>query len=830
MGGSIRLLRVAPAPLVLVTVCGAFTPRNGFADDRQPEPPKTSVRAGDAGQAKSGAPAQDRTQSTEWRSELAKFFGQPGDEPPRPFIPLRPATVDDRRRIEALRLYSTARALEDQHDWAGAIALLQEASKLDPDSVAIARRLCRIYIGAQSRPDLALQYGRRVLALEPGDTETLGRLVDYYNAPQRNDSAGAESLLKEVLANPKLDTHSPGRLLAEFELGKLYSTRLKQLDKAADSFAKVIVALDDKAASRLSPSDVTRVLGNDPATAYLNFGLIFLAAKRDDQAVTALEHGLVYDEDNSQIALVLAETLLRLKKGDQALLLVDRAIRRQPQGVEAYELLAKVLTALGRAKEITPRLEEAAQRDSKNVPLQYVLADRYRETGHVEKAEALYNALLSSQPTPQTYRALAASLLKRRKGADLLKVICDAVNRPSSQEAIRPQLVAAAADDGIALDMLDAGLRMLSENPPKLSARTAFQVLAIIANADRGAANKVPRLEKLLKLQRLQLEQAPDPLVYSQIADTERRLGKFAEAAATVEQLIAKYPAEKSVRTLAILAGLHHRSGHNEAARATLRDAVKLNEPDAEAQVQLATALSEIGQVDEAVRILRELSKREPKNPVYDLTLGSMLTRFGRNDDAIKLFEDMLQRHADNDEMVRVVRPMLSSIYVTMGNFSKGEAELELLLQRNPDEPGPNNDLGYLYAEQGKNLDKAESMVRKALQEEPDNYAYLDSMGWVLFKQGKLKEALEKMMRAAERMRSEVERLGNNPDPTILEHLGDVYFQLQEVDKAEGSWRQALKAADEAVPPDRRRSEIRKKLDTIQKLGHTPRSSPSRTP
>ena len=53
-----------------------------------------------------------------------------------------------------------------------------------------------------------------------------------------------------------------------------------------------------------------------------------------------------------------------------------------------------MLKALKREKEITPRLEEAARRDSKNVPLQYVLADRYRETGQVEKAEALYKSLL----------------------------------------------------------------------------------------------------------------------------------------------------------------------------------------------------------------------------------------------------------------------------------------------------------------------------------------------------------------------------------------------------------------------------------------------------
>ncbi len=219
------------------------------------------------------------------RVDLSKLIDQPGDDPARPFVPLRPATVDDRRRIEAVRLYSAARALEDRRQWTDAVALLQDALKLDPDSVAIARRLSRIYVGALGRPDLALQYGKRVLAVEPGDTDTLTRLVDYYN---KNEPAGTEGLLQEVLANPKLDAHSPGRLLAQFELGKLYSGRLNQPDKAADAFAKVVEALDDKSSNRLSAKDQARILGNDPSTAYLNFGLIFLAAKRDELAVKAL--------------------------------------------------------------------------------------------------------------------------------------------------------------------------------------------------------------------------------------------------------------------------------------------------------------------------------------------------------------------------------------------------------------------------------------------------------------------------------------------------------------------------------------------------------------
>ena len=614
--------------------------------------------------------------------------------------------------------------------------------------------------------------------------------------------------MNEVLANPKLDAHAPARLLAEFELGQLYSGRLHQTDKAADAFAKVLDALDDKSANRLSPSDQFRVLGDSPAIAYLSFGQVFLAAKRLELAVRAFERALVYEEDNPQISLALAETLLKLNKGDQALALVDRNIERQTSFMEAYELLAKVLKALNREKDITPRLEAAARRDSKNVPLQYILADRYRETGEIDKAEALYKELLTSQPTPQTFRALAHSLLKRKKAADLLKVMSEAWARPESQEAIRPQLLAVAVDDAMAEAVLDAGLKQSAANPAGLT-KSAHEILSLIANnPGRASHNKIRRLEMLLRLQRLLAEQNPSEIVYSEIVDTLRRMGKYADAASAVEQLIAKYPNAKSVPTLAILADLHWRAGHNEAVKAVLREAMALDAGDGAARYRLADVLSEVGQVDDAARILREATKREPNNPIYELRLGSIFTQYGRNDEAIKLFEGLLKRHGDDQDLVKDVRGLLSVIYVNQGNYAKGEAELEILLQSSPDDPGPNNDLGYLYAEQGKNLEKAESMIRKALsttrEDSPSYRPYLDSLGWVLFKRGKPKEALEALTKAVETMKAETERDGSNPDATILEHLGDVYFHVQELDKAGDAWRQAMKAGEHAIPPDKR--------------------------
>lgn len=752
------------------------------------------------------------------RGRLAELLSVLETDPPQPFVPLKPRTVEEERRIDSVRLYSAARALEDQGRRAEAAELLQEALKLDPESVAIPKRLSLLYVGPLRNPELAVRFGRKVLQVEPGDTDTLTHLVDFYT--QKNDPAAVEALLKEVLANPKLDPKSPGRLMAEVELGRLYSILPDRVKDAADHFARVIDMLDDRAAGRLSPQEMNRILGADPSNTYLAFGMIFLSAGRSEEAVRAFERGLVYNEDNPQIPLRLAETLLSLGKADRALALVDRFIKRQTQDLDAYDLLTRILTALKREDEITPRLEEAARFDSKNVPLQYVLADRYREVGQVDKAEALYKKLLGTQPTLPTYRALAQSLLKRKKFDEFLKVVGEAAGQPRGFQAVRPQLETVGGDPALAGEILDAAHRALSSNFDALPRSIFDLVLPFIGN--QGGEGKTQKMEKLLRVQLLLLDHEPTAKEYKEIFDTQQKLRKYPEAVATLEKMLAQYPGEKNLVVLLALAESQHRAGKDDAALASAHEALKLAPGDFETQGLFAELLAQIGQVDEAVSLMQKVVKNEPNNPEPALRLGGILIRYNRNEEAVKLFNDLIKQHGDNDLVVRMARQSLSIVYVNQGDYAKGESELQAILERNPDEAGVNNDLGYLFAEQGKNLDQAESMIRRALQEEPENYAFLDSLGWVLFKQGKLKDALTNLQKAVEKL--------DRPDPTILEHLGDVYLKLQNVAKARDSWRKAQEAAASATPPDRRLDEIRKKLDSLDKLTPTPKPESSQNP
>lgn len=782
-----------------IAVALGFVACAAWADP--PSDPKPATAASPA-----PAPA-----STPAEPKGAALYGLPGEDAPEAFVPRTPRTVEDQRQVEALRDFSTARALEDQRAWSDAIALLEDALKLEPDSVSILRRLSRLCF-LFKRTEQAITYSRRVLDADPGDTDTISRLVTHYS--RNGDLIGAESMLKSVLENPKLGPHVPGRLLAEFELGKL-DTRLGRTKQAAEAFAKLLDELDEKEANRLSIREQLMILGDEPADAYLEFGKVFDEADRVDLAIRAYERGLVYDEEHPLIPLNLAQDLLKTGKGEQALQLVERFLKRQPQASDGYELLAKVLTQLKREAEITPRLEEAAKRDSKNLPLQYTLADRYREAGQVEKAEALYKSLLDAQPTPQGYSALATSLLKRKKAPELLKVFTEARKKEGGFEAVTPQIKAVIADPKFAGEVLDAGHALLSAEPPGID-RSALDILAVIASESS-------QLEKLVPILRLTLKQDPSPQLYREIAHALEGLRKYGEAGETVEQMMAKYPEERNARTLTQLGEYRRRAENYAGAVETLQEALKLEPANPEAQFVLGWSLSMVGKLDEAIDLFRNVLKNDPSNSAFNRLFGSILLQHGKNEEAITLYKDLLERFPNNEEILELAHSGLSVAYVNLGDYAKGEAELEILFERNPDDPGVNNDLGYLYADQGKKLEQAESMIRRALQEKPDEGAYLDSLGWVLYKRGKDKEALEPLEKA-------VKSLNNGGDATIYEHLGDVYFRLHENSKAKAAWEQAEKSASKAIPTDKRLPEIRKKLESLGKLAPALKPATSENP
>jgi predicted Zn-dependent protease len=101
-------------------------------------------------------------------------------------------------------------------------------------------------------------------------------------------------------------------------------------------------------------------------------------------------------------------------------------------------------------------------------------------------------------------------------------------------------------------------------------------------------------------------------------------------------------------------------------------------------------------------------------------------------------------------------------------------------------------------------------MIQRAVELQPNSGAYLDSLGWVYFRQGKLTDAERILVKA-------VDLTGQ--DPTVHDHLGDVYMKLGKTQEAIAQWNASMKGFKEQPSTDTDPEEVSKvnsKLDAAR--------------
>jgi tetratricopeptide (TPR) repeat protein len=96
------------------------------------------------------------------------------------------------------------------------------------------------------------------------------------------------------------------------------------------------------------------------------------------------------------------------------------------------------------------------------------------------------------------------------------------------------------------------------------------------------------------------------------------------------------------------------------------------------------------------------------------------------------------------------------------------------------------------------------------VQLDPQNYAYLDSLGWAYYKLGQYTLSEENLTKAVAR---------NNTDPTVHDHLGELYEKTNRLKLAAAQWEQSLNQYARTISADADPAEVskvQKKLDSAR--------------
>lgn len=701
---------------------------------------------------------------------------QPLDEPATPLQPKVPATPAEDKRAEALAWYMSGSLFESRLEWKRAYAAFQRAAELDPKSPDTFRKLMQIAL-IQEQPTQAMAWAMKVVDLDPTDFEVLHTLAAGMAAQQRG--ADAIKFLEQAAASPSLDAQSNWAIRLNRDLAILYLAT-GNIPKAADKYELLLKVFKQPDEFKLDPRFRTELM-NDPRTGAERVAQVMLDAERVQPAREALELAIKTGKaSRGNVNFYQSKLLLLEGKPAEALVELQKYIdaQRQSKGRDAYELLAQILTKSGLEGELIDRLTVIAEKDQRNSTLQFFLAEKLTDKAEYEKAEKIYEASLKGSRDLKGYLGLSRLYRKQKVADKLLDILGRGLSQapPDSVDEIEAEFDSVAKDKELVASVIEAGRKQSAAEPRELTFEEAYLVAKLAAQAE----NIDVAVEFFRKAKEISPERAG--IILSDLAETLLKADRYADAIVALEEAIGEPSlADRKPNLLFQLSQAREMSGNTEGA---------------------------LEAIDQAIRLI-------PQAAVLQFQKGWVYYHSRNFEKAVTQFESVIRDFPDETRVVRQCQFSLSNIYVLQGDLPRGEAILEKVLEEDPEDISVNNDLGYLYADQGKNLDKAEKMIRKAVAAEPDNAAYLDSLGWVLFKLGKYQEAIAPLEKAVE--------LRSGGDGTIYEHLGDVYEKLGRAADAAKAWATALeKTKVERFPDEKLLKRLESKLGSNDKPQATP--------
>jgi len=217
------------------------------------------------------------------------------------------------------------------------------------------------------------------------------------------------------------------------------------------------------------------------------------------------------------------------------------------------------------------------------------------------------------------------------------------------------------------------------------------------------------------------------------------------------------------------------------------------------AQLHIAINHERMGNLKEAIALLDRMNAKSGSGPEALVTKGDLLRIHARHAEAIQAYTAALDRIGELKPMYWPLLFARGSCYERQGKWGLAEKDLLMALEIKPDQPDVLNYLGFSWLERGLHMDEARDMIARAVKERPDDAQIVDSMGWALYMGGDYTASISYLEKAVELLPG---------DPTVNDHLGDVYWRLGRRNEARFQWERALTFS----PDDKLADTIRKKL------------------
>jgi tetratricopeptide (TPR) repeat protein len=647
-------------------------------------------------------------------------------------VRLAPKNIDARLTLGGLSLMA--------QNFDEALEQAQRTIELDP-SKSSAYVLYGQALEALDRAEEAeAQY---LKAVETDPDEGPYRLVLAGYHVRQGDRESAEPMLREFT---KID---PG-FLSYSSLGRFLAGDRSRVPEATAAFEKAIELSADE----------------NRAAALQNLAKYYLALERAPEAVTLLESGIEQAPDGSDWKLDLIYMLAGIKRAQgevaEADQLIESAAAAQPDDPRPYLILSAyrgrkgdlegALEAADAALAIEP---DSAKAKLRRAELLVDMGYRAGDEARVAKGRAIVEQVLEKEPTSPdglfvqgkvemalgnpaaAVKALRAALDSRPDWAQAHFVLGSALTLIGEQASARVEIARAVE---LEPQMLEAR-RMLAKLHARLGEHeyAVEQGRAYLAGKPADVKTRILVAQSLLRIGRAEealaeLDQIPEPawdaevlfarallLIRMNDLDSSRRLlVRAAEASPHHPEILGS------------LLALDRGSPRIAESRALIEAALAARPDDSEiARLNGILALV-TGDANEAERSLRRAIELDPDNMSAYQQLASVYGAAGRLGETVETYELALAQQPENAQLHHFV----ATLYEMAGRLDDAIAGYERAIELDDDLPQAKNNLAYLLAESGQDLDRALDLAQAAKGAMPESGNAADTLGWVLYKRG----------------------------------------------------------------------------------------------
>jgi len=514
----------------------------------------------------------------------------------------------------------------------------------------------------------------------------------------------------------------------------------KEDEKKADAFvafSQGLVAEDNADPDKMLAA-YRKALELDPANARLAVQVAYELARRNDVSggIQVLKDTIKAAPKEPLPYIYLSQLYSKnLNKPDLALKYGEQALALAPDNFAAYLALYELYVATGQSKKAEQLLERASKTERADANFWMQLAELYSRLYLKEDG--------STDPEPAQLQKMNAVY---RKAGEL------------------------GASDVVTLTKV--GDYFVLSKQVKEAIPYYLSILKLPPGPNDPPLNNVR-----------------DKLARCLLVDVQREdTGQRDQAIGYLEDIIKDSPLR--FETYELLGELYEQKGDLDKALTNYEHSLLLDASDAKNHLRLADLLIRAKRYDRAVEIMQAARKRFPDAPYVTYSLAIALSQAKRHPEAMAAFSDaQAQAEVSREEM------LTAGFFFSYGAaaeqaqlFDKAAELLKRSLELDPNNAQTLNYLGYMWVDRNEHLEEAGEMIKKAVSMDPEKGEYLDSLGWYYYMKGDTDQAIAQLLRAQE----SILREDKKDDPTVLEHIGDVYAKAGKNAEALSYWQKSL--------------------------------------